>query len=49
MQELSGGAPPPASDAPQRIEAGPGGYEQGAPVEDQKPWQRGPTDRKSVV
>lgn len=41
MQELSGGAP---SDAARRIEAGPGGYDQG-PAEnaDVKPWQRGPT------
>ncbi|KAF4635040.1 hypothetical protein G7Y89_g3071 [Cudoniella acicularis] len=43
MQELSGGGPPNA-DAPRRIEAGPvGGYDQGPPAEDVKPWQRGPT------
>jgi len=43
MQELSGGAPD--GSAPQRIEAGPGGYDQGAPDAgaDVKPWQRGPT------
>ncbi|RDW71202.1 hypothetical protein BP6252_07765 [Coleophoma cylindrospora] len=43
MQELSGGAPSGA--APARIEAGPGGYDQGAGAEsaDVKPWQRGPT------
>jgi splicing factor 1 len=42
MQELSGGAPSGA--APQRIEAGPGGYDQGPPAgDDVKPWQRGPT------
>lgn len=49
MQELSGGA---SSGAPtQRIEAGPGGYEngqgegygRGEPDRDLKPWQRGPT------
>src|SRR5580700_4960098 len=44
MQELSGGAPAPTSEAPQRIEAGPGGYDQGPPDgENVKPWQRGPT------
>lgn len=48
MQELSGGAPSGA--APQRIEAGPGGYENGhgdgfggEGDRDLKPWQRGPT------
>ncbi|KAI9833022.1 MAG: hypothetical protein M1819_003854 [Sarea resinae] len=50
MQELSGGAP--AGDgAPQRIEAGPGGYDNARPDSyggdrgdrDLKPWQRGPT------
>lgn len=40
MQELSGGAP--AGDAPRRIEAGPGGFDQ-PPQDDVKPWQRGPT------
>ncbi|KAG0652236.1 Branchpoint-bridging [Hyphodiscus hymeniophilus] len=42
MQELSGGAP---SEAPRRIEAGAGGYDQGPPPDaaDVKPWQRGPT------
>ena len=45
MQELSGGAPAPTADAPHRIEAGPGGFDQGPPAEsgDMKPWQRGPT------
>ncbi|KAG9234841.1 hypothetical protein BJ875DRAFT_460602 [Amylocarpus encephaloides] len=43
MQELSGGGPPDG-DAPRRIEAGPGGYDQGPPPgDDVKPWQRGPT------
>lgn len=50
MQELSGNAPAGNGDAPQRIEAGPGGYDNG-PGEgyggesdrDLKPWQRGPT------
>ncbi|KAL6713329.1 hypothetical protein ACLMJK_008794 [Lecanora helva] len=43
MQELSGGAP--NGDAPQRIEAGPGGYENGGNEggRDLRPWQRGPT------
>lgn len=48
MKELSGGAPGGA--APQRIEAGPGGYENGngdayagESDRDLKPWQRGPT------
>lgn len=47
MQELSGGAP--GGVAPQRIEAGPGGYENGQGDNygegdrDLKPWQRGPT------
>ncbi|KFY73533.1 hypothetical protein V501_04224 [Pseudogymnoascus sp. VKM F-4519 (FW-2642)] len=45
MQELSGGAPAPNGEAPQRIEAGPGSYDQGPPADagDVKPWQRGPT------
>src|ERR1700722_9004265 len=44
MQELSGGAPAPTGEAPHRIEAGPGGYDQGPPDSgDVKPWQRGPT------
>src|SRR2546430_14707093 len=48
MQELSGGAPLPNGEAPQRIEAGPGGYDQNASGRgdvgsDLKPWQRGPT------
>jgi splicing factor 1 len=44
MQELSGGAPAPNGEAPHRIEAGPGGYDQGPPDGgDVKPWQRGPT------
>ncbi|KAL9120791.1 MAG: hypothetical protein Q9187_002656 [Circinaria calcarea] len=49
MQELSGGAPAPNGEAPQRIEAGPGGYENGNGDaygdgdRDVKPWQRGPT------
>lgn len=42
MQELSGGAPP-SGEAPRRIEAGPGGYDQGGEQRDLKPWQRGPT------
>lgn len=44
MQELSGGAPADGA-APQRIEAGPGGYDQGPSDAgaDVKPWQRGPT------
>ena len=42
MQELSGGAP--SADAPRRIEAGPGGFDQRPPADaDVKPWQRGPT------
>ncbi|CAD6593613.1 MAG: hypothetical protein ASARMPREDX12_007353 [Alectoria sarmentosa] len=48
MNELSGGAP--SGEAPQRIEAGPGGYENGGDGfaggegdRDLKPWQRGPT------
>jgi len=41
MQELSGGAP--SASAPQRIEAGPGSYDQGPPADDVKPWQKGPT------
>ncbi|MCJ1366588.1 hypothetical protein MMC16_005717 [Acarospora aff. strigata] len=49
MQELSGGAPVGNGEAPQRIEAGPGGYENGngdaygGDDRDLKPWQRGPT------
>ena len=48
MQELSGGAPAANGQAPQRIEAGPGGYDnQDGYGEgdrgDVKPWQRGPT------
>ncbi|KAJ8065381.1 hypothetical protein OCU04_006070 [Sclerotinia nivalis] len=45
MQELSGGAPV-TTDAPQRIESGPSGYDQGPPKdqEDVKPWQRGPSN-----
>ncbi|KAA6410427.1 MAG: branchpoint-bridging [Lasallia pustulata] len=49
MQELSGGAPAGNGQAPQRIEAGPGGYDQGngdaygEGERDLKPWQRGPT------
>ena len=49
MQELSGGGPAPTGDAPQRIEAGPGGFENshadgyGEGDRDVKPWQRGPT------
>ena len=48
MQELSGGAPA-NGQAPQRIEAGPGGYDNangdayGDGDHDLKPWQRGPT------
>ena len=47
MQELSGGAP--SGEPRQRIEAGPGGYEDGnrdnygQDDRDVKPWQRGPT------
>lgn len=52
MQELSGGgggAPVGNGEAPQRIEAGPGGYDNGGANgygegdRDLKPWQRGPT------
>jgi splicing factor 1 len=49
MQELSGGAPVGNGEVPQRIEAGPGGYENGnadgygGGDRDLKPWQRGPT------
>lgn len=49
MQELSGGAPAGNGQAPQRIEAGPGGFENanndgyGDGDRDLKPWQRGPT------
>ncbi|EEP82647.1 hypothetical protein UREG_07512 [Uncinocarpus reesii 1704] len=46
MQELSGGASG-TGEAPRRIEAGPGGYDQGnnygGEQRDLKPWQRGPT------
>lgn len=48
MNEISGGAS--SADLPQRIEAGPGGYENGQDGHaggegdrDLKPWQRGPT------
>ncbi|TQS33694.1 hypothetical protein Golomagni_05950, partial [Golovinomyces magnicellulatus] len=40
MQELSGTTA--NGDAPRRIEAGPGGFDQ-PPQDDVKPWQRGPT------
>ncbi|MCJ1263172.1 hypothetical protein MMC22_003042 [Lobaria immixta] len=49
MQELSGNAPAGNGEAPQRIEAAPGGYENGngdaygEGDRDLKPWQRGPT------
>ncbi|KAI9769901.1 MAG: hypothetical protein M1835_006623 [Candelina submexicana] len=49
MQELSGGGPVGDSAAPQRIEAGPDGYDNaggdgiGGGERDLKPWQRGPT------
>ncbi|KAL8867937.1 MAG: hypothetical protein Q9174_005332, partial [Haloplaca sp. 1 TL-2023] len=49
MQELSGGGAVGNGDAPQRLEAGPGGYENGGGDgygegdRDLKPWQRGPT------
>lgn len=49
MQELSGEAPTANGQAPQRIEAGSGGYENGNGDDygdgdrDLKPWQRGPT------
>ncbi|RQM08166.1 hypothetical protein DH86_00000612 [Scytalidium sp. 3C] len=42
MQELSGGASGDG-EAPRRIEAGPGGYNQAPSNGDVKPWQRGPT------
>ncbi|EHK96471.1 putative Branchpoint-bridging protein [Glarea lozoyensis 74030] len=43
MAELSGGGPA-NPEAARRIEAGPGGYDQGPPPDgDMKPWQRGPT------
>ncbi|KAI1911892.1 hypothetical protein LOZ61_003592 [Ophidiomyces ophidiicola] len=45
MQELGGG-PSSTGEAPRRIEAGPGGYDQGnnyGEQRDLKPWQRGPT------
>ncbi|KAK2743643.1 hypothetical protein FQN57_004752 [Myotisia sp. PD_48] len=41
MQELSGGAPGPDGEAPRRIEAGPGGYDQNDD-RDVKPWQQRP-------
>ncbi|KAL8939155.1 MAG: hypothetical protein Q9216_003509 [Gyalolechia sp. 2 TL-2023] len=53
MQELSGGAPAANGEAPQRIEAGPGGYENGGADgygdgdRDLKPWQRGPTGQSA--
>ncbi|KAI4188174.1 MAG: hypothetical protein L6R41_002299 [Letrouitia leprolyta] len=53
MQELSGGAPVGNGEAPQRIEAGPGGYENGGANgygdgdRDLKPWQRGPTGQSA--
>ncbi|KAJ9637214.1 hypothetical protein H2199_007500 [Coniosporium tulheliwenetii] len=50
MQELSGGAPIAAGATQQRIEAGPGGYDQngadgygGGGDRGMKPWERGPT------
>lgn len=49
MQELSGNVPAGNGDPAHRIEAGPGGYENGLgdgygePDRDLKPWQRGPT------
>ncbi|KAL8725944.1 MAG: hypothetical protein Q9166_007021 [cf. Caloplaca sp. 2 TL-2023] len=50
MQELSGGGPIGNGEGAQRIEAGPGGYENGGTDgyggegdRDLKPWQRGPT------
>ncbi|KAL8969766.1 MAG: hypothetical protein Q9183_001838 [Haloplaca sp. 2 TL-2023] len=49
MQELSGGGAVGNGDATQRLEAGPGGYENGGGDgygegdRDLKPWQRGPT------
>ncbi|KAI9823091.1 MAG: hypothetical protein M1826_000295 [Phylliscum demangeonii] len=53
MQELSGGAPIENGSAPQRIEAGPGGYDHGREGNggghdddggrDGRPWQRGST------
>jgi splicing factor 1 len=49
MQEITGGAPGANGQAPRRIEAGPGGYDQGNgdaygdDDRDLKPWQRGPT------
>ncbi|KAH0551429.1 hypothetical protein GP486_007355 [Trichoglossum hirsutum] len=55
MQELSGGGAPADGSAPQRIEAGPGGFDQGGRESyggggfgddgdrNIKPWQRGPT------
>lgn len=44
MQELSGGGPAP-NGAPQRIEAGAGGYDNDGGYGDRnaKPWERGPT------
>jgi len=46
MQELSGGAPVGNGAPPPRIEAGPGGYDNGDGYrggESVKPWERGPT------
>ena len=49
MQELSGNAAAANGEAPQRIEAGPGAYDNGGGDgygegdRDLKPWQRGPT------
>ena len=49
MQELSGNGPAGNGNVPQRIEAGPSGYENGngdaygESERDLKPWQRGPT------
>ncbi|CAL8576451.1 hypothetical protein XPA_002332 [Xanthoria parietina] len=50
MQELSGGGPVGNGEGAQRIEAGPGGYENGGVDgygaegdRDLKPWQKGPT------
>ncbi|KAL9028893.1 MAG: hypothetical protein Q9196_002801 [Gyalolechia fulgens] len=53
MQELSGGAPAENGEAPQRIEGGPGGYDNGGGNgygegdRDLKPWQRGPTGQSA--
>ncbi|KAI9864487.1 MAG: hypothetical protein M1824_005191 [Vezdaea acicularis] len=47
MQELSGGGPVGNGEGAQRIEAGPGGYDNsgrdGPDGRDLKPWERGPT------